>query len=96
MPTSVVKTSASRVASRFLNSFESGERVIDHKDPMEDGWVNGKVTPFQGTEGQGSLTPPTRDNQGVLTKPPELGEMEIPGYEWHDKSKSFHSIVDKS
>ena len=86
----------SRVADQFLSAFEPGERTEEHKSPGDDGWVNGKIEPIQYTEGEGSQVPFARDNQGNPLPPPDLGIETIPGYEWHDKSKAFHSIESKT
>lgn len=79
-----------RVADRFLAAYEETGR-----DPKE-GWAHGRVEPIQRTDGEGSQVPFARDNQGQPLDPPDLGTIEIPGYEWHDKSKAFHSIGDKT
>jgi hypothetical protein len=43
-----------------------------------------RIPPFQPTPGQGSMTPPTRDNQGHLVDPPVFERMEIPGFPWEN------------
>lgn len=84
------KEATDRVADRFLSSYEETGR-----DPVE-GWAHGRVEPIQRTDGEGSQVPFARDNQGQPLEPPDLGTIEIPGYEWHDKSKAFHSIGGKA
>lgn len=79
-----------KVADRFLAAYDERGR-----DPVE-GWSHGEVEPFQPTPGEGSQTPPARDNQGEPLEAPDLGAMEIPGYAWDDKSKAFHSIGGKT
>jgi len=86
---------SARVADRFLAAYEPGHRKDDSRDPDTDGWVNGLVEDFTPTEGEGSQVPFPRDNQGHPLAPPDLGIENIPGYEWHDKSKAFHSIMEK-
>lgn len=81
--------SAERVAALHVAYDEKG------RDP-EEGWQHGQVEPFQRTDGEGSQTPPAHDNQGKPLAVPDLGTLEIPGYEWHDKSKSFHQVVTKT
>ena len=78
--------SAARVAERFLQAASA--------EPREPGsWQPGQIGPFNPTKGEGSQTPPTRDNQGKAQPLPEFGAMAIPGYEWHDKSKDFHRMA---
>lgn len=81
----------SRVAEAHLS-----RRGYDEKgrDP-DEGWQHGQVEPFQPTDGEGSQTPPVRDNQGAPLAPPDLGRLDVPGYEWHDTSKAFHAMVEK-
>lgn len=62
------------------------------RSPTE-GWENGVVEPFVRTQGEGSQVPPTRDNQGKDIPMPDLGELEIPGYDWHDTTKEFHRLA---
>lgn len=89
------KGASARVADRFLAAYEQGHRKDDSRDPNTDGWVNGLVEDFIPTEGEGSQVPFPRDNQGHPLEPPNLGIEHIPGYEWHDTSKAFHSIMEK-
>lgn len=89
------KGASARVVERFLAAYEQGHRKDDSRDPNTDGWVNGLVEDFIPTEGEGSQVPFPRDNQGHPLAPPDLGIENIPGYEWHDKSKAFHSVMEK-
>lgn len=79
-----------RVADRFLAAYEETGR------DSTNGWEHGRVEPIQRTDGEGSQVPFARDNQGQPLDPPDLGTIEIPGYEWHDKSKAFHAIGGKT
>jgi len=82
---------STRVAERFLTrlAYDEGERSPYGYDP-------GSVGPFVPTVGQGSQVPFPRDHQGKPVAPPDLGLLEIPGYEWHDTSKAFHQVMSKS
>lgn len=80
--------SAVSVAARYLQAY-------DEKGRSPTGWGHGVVEPWKGTDGIGSQVPPVRDNQGQPLAPPDLGIMDIPGYEWHNKSKDFHQVVQK-
>lgn len=75
----------SRVASRHLRAYyDPGQR-------SDTGYMPGNVHQEAPYRGVGSQVPEPRDRDGKVTKVPEYGVMEIPGYEWHDKSKKFHS-----
>jgi hypothetical protein len=86
---------ASEKMLAIRSAYEQGHRKDDSRDPNTDGWVNGLVEDFVPTEGEGSQVPFPRDNQGQAVEPPNLGIETIPGYEWHDKSKAFHSVMEK-
>lgn len=75
----------SRVASRHLRAYyDPGQR-------SDTGYMPGNVHQEAPYRGVGSQVPEPRDRDGKVTKVPEYGMMEIPGYEWHDRSKKFHS-----
>ena len=76
---------ASRVAARHLRAhYDPGQR-------SNTGYLPGNVRQEAPYRGVGSQMPEPRDRDGKIIKVPEYGMMEIPGYEWHDKSKKFHS-----
>jgi hypothetical protein len=79
---------ASRVADAHLAYDEPGRSPYGY-DP-------GHVEPFEPTVGEGSQVPPAHDHQGKPVEPPDLGTLEVPGYEWHDTSKAFHQVVVKN
>ncbi len=74
----------SRVAARHLRAYYPGQR-------SNTGYLPGNVRQEAPYRGVGSQMPEPRDRDGKIIKVPEYGMMEIPGYEWHDKSKEFHS-----
>jgi hypothetical protein len=75
----------SRVAARHLRAYyDPGQR-------SDTGYLPGNVRQEAPYRGVGSQMPEPRDRDGKIIKVPEYGMMEIPGYEWHDKSKEFHS-----
>ena len=82
---------ASRVAGAFLE-----RQAYDEVGRSPYGYDPGHVTPFEPTVGEGSQVPFARDHQGKPVPAPDLGTLEIPGYEWHDKSKAFHQVVMKN
>ncbi|NBR67526.1 MAG: hypothetical protein EBT79_09690 [Actinobacteria bacterium] len=79
-----VRSMVSRVASRHLRAYNPGSR-------SDTGYLPGNVQQEAPYRGVGSQTPTPRDRDGNPVKVPEYGMMEIPGYEWHDKSQKFHS-----
>lgn len=75
-----------RIASRYL-----ARQAYDEKGRSPDvGWQHGIVEPFIGSSGEGSQVPPARDDQGAQAEVAEYGMMDIPGYEWHNRSEAFH------
>lgn len=85
--------SASRIADSFL---ATSKQAYDEIGRSPYGYNPGHVTPFQPTVGEGSQVPFARDHQGKPVALPDLGRLEIPGYEWHDTSKAFHQVVMKN
>jgi len=79
-----VRSMISRVASRHLRAYNPGSR-------SDTGYMPGNVHQEAPYRGVGSQTPAPRDRDGKPVEVPEYGMMEIPGYEWHDKSQKFHS-----
>lgn len=75
---------ASRVASRYIQAYTPGHR-------SDKGYTPGFVQQHPPYRGTGSQTPEPRDRDGNVIDVPQYGMMRIPGYEWHDKSKKFHS-----
>ncbi len=73
----------SRLASRVVTAYVSG-----HKESI--GYIDGINTQTPYAEGVGSQTPPARDRNGRILEVPGHGILQIPGYEWHDKSDEFH------
>lgn len=74
----------SRVASRHLRAFDPGHR-------SDKGFTPGSVQQQAPYRGVGSQVPEPRDRDGRVIEVPQYRMMEIPGYEWHDKSTKFHS-----
>lgn len=74
----------SRVASRHLRAYTPGQR-------SDKAYIPGTVQQQAPYNGVGSQVPDPRDRDGKIIEVPEYGMMNIPGYEWHDKSKKFHS-----
>jgi hypothetical protein len=74
-----------RVAARHLRAYYApGHR-------SDTGYMPGNVHQEAPYHGVGSQVPEPRDRDGKVTQVPEYGMLEIPGYEWHDRSKKFHS-----
>lgn len=82
---------SSDVAEAFL-----ARMAYDEMGRSPYGYDPGHVAPFEPTVGEGSQVPFARDHQGKPVAPPDLGLLEIPGYEWHDTSKDFHQVVMKN
>jgi len=78
------KGMVSRVASRHLRAYTPGQR-------SDKAYIPGTVQQQAPYNGVGSQVPDPRDRDGKIIEVPEYGMMNIPGYEWHDKSKKFHS-----
>lgn len=79
------KGMAARVASRHLRAYyDPGHR-------SDTGYLPGNVHQEAPYRGVGSQMPEPRDRNGHVVPVPDYGMMKIPGYEWHDKSKKFHS-----
>jgi hypothetical protein len=92
MPSSLTKSpAASRIADAFI-----ARQAYDEVGRSPYGYDPGHVEPFEPTVGEGSQVPFARDHQGKPVAPPDLGTLEIPGYEWHDTSKAFHQVVMKN
>lgn len=76
---------ASRVASRHI-AYTPGHRT-------DKGYSPGSVTQQPPDQGVGSQTPFAHDRDGKPVAVRQIGMMKIPGYEWHNKSESFHRIA---
>jgi uncharacterized cupin superfamily protein len=78
------KGMAARVASRHLRAYyDPGHR-------SDTGYLPGNVHQEAPYRGVGSQVPEPRDRNGHPVPVPQYGMLKIPGYEWHDKSESFH------
>lgn len=77
------RSMVSRVASRHLLAYNPGQR-------SDTGYLPGNVQQQPPYRGVGSQVPEPRDRDGRPAPVPQYGMMEIPGYEWHDKSEGFH------
>jgi len=78
------RSMASRVAARHLRAYNPGSR-------SDTGYLPGNVQQAPPYRGVGSQVPEPRDRDGKPAPVPQYGMLEIPGYDWHDKSEKFHS-----